>query len=129
MNTLLLVGLLALASPPTETHNHQPETVLSTQANLVFRGNSTTVDVRVRKPLGKGATLSLTHRGGGVVHVEVMHRRQSSVNLRLHLHELPEGTYDLALTDHKYRPVLSQELVIRTKPASAPTRELAVNIP
>jgi len=129
MNTMLLFGLLALTSPPTETHNHQPETGLATQANLVFRGNSTTVDVRVQKPVGKGATLSLAHREGGLVHHEPIARRHANALLRLHLHELPEGTYDLVVTDHKHRPVLRQEVVLRTKPASAPTRELAVNIP
>lgn len=129
MKTLLFLGLLATTQPTTETHNRQPETGLSTQARMVVRGNSTTVDVRLQKPTGKGATLSLTHRQGGIVHVENVPRRQANVHLRLHLHELPEGTYDLVVTDHKYRTVLRQEVVLRTKPASAPTRELAVNIP
>lgn len=129
MKTLLFLGLLATTQPTTETRNHQPETVLSTQAKTIFRGNSTTVDVRVQKPLGKGATLSLSHREGGLVHHETIARNQSNALLRLHLHELPEGTYDLVVNDHKHRTVLRQELVLRTKPASAPVRELAVNIP
>lgn len=129
MNTMLLVGLLALSSPPTETHSHQPGTVLATQATMAFRSTTTTVDVRVQKPVGKGASLSLTHREGGLVHHETIGRRQTNVNLRLHLHELPDGVYDLVVTDHKFRTVLRQEVKLKTGASPTTPRELAVNVP
>lgn len=129
MNTMLLFGLLALTSEPNTIHSNRPENLAATQANVVFRGNSTTVDVRVQKPTGKGATLSLTHRGGGIVHVEAIGRRHANAHLRLHLHELPDGVYDLVVTDHKFRTVLHQEVKLKTGTAPASFRELAVNVP
>ena len=129
MNTILLVGLLAIANPPTQSHSNQPETVFATQAKMVFRENTTSVDVRIQKPVGKGASLSLTHREGGLVHHETIGRRQANSLLRLHLHELPDGVYDLVVTDHKYRTVLRQEVKLKTGTSASTYRELAVNVP
>jgi hypothetical protein len=124
---MLLTGLLALASPPTEIHNHQPETVLSTQAKMAFRGHSTTVDVRVQKPVGQAAFVRLLDRHGDAVHVERVARRLNNAHLRLHLHQLEAGAYHLVVTDHAHRTVLRQEVAISTGPTESP--ELAVTIP
>lgn len=127
MKLFLAFALMALLGTPASANSRNPESPAATTVHLGTSSLTPRLIVRIAKPQGRKAHLRLEDSYGQAVFATQTRKTDRVWSRALKLHELPRGTYQLVVSDYRYRPIYRQRVELTTTPVPEP--ELRVLIP
>jgi hypothetical protein len=111
--TLAFALTALLATPALATTYTNPESPnAATSVQIRANNQSPRLLVRIAKPVGEHAYLRIEDRYGYTIYNDRLGKAAPAWNRALQLQELPQGTYRLVVSDHRYRPVYEQTFQI-----------------
>ncbi len=121
--SLLLANVSASQAQATQAPS-RPQSVTSFQSGIF-----TTVDGKLQialdKQVGEIVEIRLANAAGQVFFTQRVTKRQTTARLRLDVSALPDGAYQLAITNS--RDTTRQALTLDTKQPQEPNRLVALN--
>lgn len=118
----VLTGSAALAG--TVTSPNRPKAVATYQSGI-FTTAEGKLQIALNKQTGGWVDIRLTNAAGKVLFVQQVSKHQTEARLRLDVSNLPDGTYELTITNG--RDTTRQALTLATPKHSEPNRLIALN--
>lgn len=128
LNSLLLTAFLTLSTHALTRADDQPTTKTTKSATFqsgLYTTSEGKLNIALTKQKGGAVDVRLVNRRGHVLFDELIGKRQTSVRMRLDLSELPDGDYELIISNGQQVNV--HTLKLNAQPATAPTRLVALN--
>ncbi|RAJ94532.1 putative secreted protein (Por secretion system target) [Larkinella arboricola] len=128
-NTLLVALTVAFTSfTAAQAENHkpigQPKKVAAFQSGM-YTTQEGKLQVAVNKETGSAVMVRLVNQAGKEVFAQSIGKRQQAVRLRLDVSNLPDGIYQVEITNGV--ETTTQELKLDTRKPTAVQRLVAVN--
>ena len=128
LTSLFIAAALTLTSvPATQAENgpaRKPAQVASYQSGLYSTAEGK-LNIALNKQTGGALDVRLLNQAGKAVYVQPIGKHQTTVRLRLDLSELPDGAYQLVITNG--RDITTKAVTISTKPVAMSARLVALN--
>ena len=128
LTSLFIAAALTLTSvSATQAENgpaRKPAQIASYQSGMYTTAEGK-LNIALNKQTGGALDVRLLNQAGKAVYDQPIGKHQTSVRLRLDLSELPDGAYQLVITNG--RDITTRVVTISTKPVAMSARLVALN--